>query len=67
MHGLIFTRGTQAAQDGLYSLLHWQSIVVKVGFVYASVPGLVQDDPMVSPPEILCIKQFLQDVQDAKW
>lgn len=31
------------------------------------MPGLVQDDPMVSTPEILCIKQFLQDVQDAKW
>lgn len=31
------------------------------------MPGLVRDDPMVSTPEILCIKQFLQDVQDAKW
>lgn len=27
--------------------------------------GLVQDDPIVSTPEILGIKQFLQDVQDA--
>lgn len=41
MHGFIFTGGTQAAQDGLYSLLHQQSIVVTVSFVYASVPGLV--------------------------
>ena len=31
------------------------------------MPSSVQDDPMVSTPEILCIKQFLQDVQDAKW
>lgn len=38
-----------------------------VSFVYTSVPGLVQDDLIVSPPEILYIKQFLQDVQDGKW
>lgn len=31
------------------------------------MPGLVPYDPMVSTPEILCIKQFLQDVQEAKW
>lgn len=42
---------------GLYSLLHWQSVFVyDVKFLYASVPGLVRGDPMVSTPEILCIK-----------
>lgn len=33
MHGLVFTGGTRVAQDGLYSLLHWQSIAVCVGYL----------------------------------
>lgn len=58
--------GKQVAQDGLYSLLQWQSILFLCFLLYTSVPVLVQDDPMVSTPEIVCIKQFPQDVQDAK-
>lgn len=37
-----------------------------VVLLYTSVPVLVQGDPMVSTPEIVCIKQFPQDIQDAK-
>lgn len=52
-------RVIQVAQDGLYSLLCWQSILIEQVFLMRLCPLIV---PSL---EIVCIKQFLQDVQDA--
>lgn len=60
MHGRVFTGGTQVAQDGLYSLLHWQSAVILAVAavclfvcVCACVPAPAR---VVSPPDISSIK-----------